>query len=112
MEIVRLLVNQAANLEHQNSMGNTPLLSAARNGHWDTVSLLLKHGAIIEQQDHEGRTPLDYALVLDGRGHDFVYLLVQAAGQQGYISLLTRTLYLDRNQRLKRRRVGEFEMGD
>ncbi len=97
-EIVRLLLDWGANLEHQDFTGCTPLMLAARNGHcWETVRLLLGCGANIEQQDFEGRTPLECALIIDGGGHDTVYLLVQAAAQQDTASLVLRRLHWDYN---------------
>ncbi len=54
-------------------------------------------GANLEHQDKEGRMPLDYALELEGEGHDLVYLLVHAVGQQGCVSLLLRTLRKGQN---------------
>ncbi len=70
-------------------MGDTPLLKAARNGHWGTALLLVDQGANIAQQSHDGGTVLDYVLQQDGRDHsDLVYRLVKAVGQQGNVSLL------------------------
>jgi hypothetical protein len=34
---------------------------AARNGHVETAKMLIDHGAILEQQDMRGNTPLEWA---------------------------------------------------
>jgi ankyrin repeat protein len=96
-EIVRLLVERGANLDHQSNNGATPLCMASQQGHLETARLLLDNGAIIDRQNHEGGTPLDYALKRGGGAHDIVFVLVQAAARQGYVSLLKRVLLSNQN---------------
>jgi hypothetical protein len=99
-------------MEHHDNNGQTPLCMASQEGHFKTVQHLLDHSANIEHEDHEGRTPLEYALLRDGGGPDIVHLLVQAAGQQGNVSLLQNTLSSYHNRRSKRRRIGDMELGN
>jgi ankyrin repeat protein len=42
---VKLLLEKGADVESKNSIGQTPLLSAAWNGHEAVVKLLLEKGA-------------------------------------------------------------------
>ena len=55
----------------------SPLVMACRNGHSKVASLLLQHGADVEQPDSSGNTPLHYAAAY-GWG-DCIDLLVNDA---------------------------------
>ena len=46
------------NINSQDKHGNTPLHLAAITGHIETVKILLNHGAMVDQQDLGGRSPL------------------------------------------------------
>ncbi len=60
-ELQRLLEGDRALATLKNSHGTTPLHWAARNGHVESVHLLLEYDASIDAQDNIGCTPLWYA---------------------------------------------------
>ncbi len=74
-ETVRFLVDQGAKCGTSGREWMDSYRPCCRS-HLEIARVLLKRGAIIVQQDHEGRTPVDFALVLDVGGHDIAYLLV------------------------------------
>jgi hypothetical protein len=61
LEIVRLLVERGAYLEHQDKYGRTPLMYAVYGGHLETVRLLVDQGANLNHQGKDGTTPLHIA---------------------------------------------------
>jgi hypothetical protein len=63
-DIVRILLDAGANIEHKNDQGENALISAAQEGHIDTVKLLLEAGADINQSNSDGETSLDLAIRL------------------------------------------------
>lgn len=68
-ELVELLINHGANLEHRDKKGCTPLILAASAGHAVTVAILLDHGSDIEaQSDRTKDTAL--SLACSGGRHD------------------------------------------
>ena len=58
-DIVELLLESGANVNHRNKAGNTPLLEACSQGHVDSARMLLDRGADI---DTPTETTLDSAL--------------------------------------------------
>ena len=61
-ELVELLINHGANIEHKDKKGCTPLILAASAGHAITVAILLDHNADIEaQSDRTKDTALSLA---------------------------------------------------
>ena len=60
-DIVRMLLDAGANIEHKNDQGENALISAAQEGHIDTVKLLLDAGADVNQSNTDGETALDLA---------------------------------------------------
>ncbi|EHK18147.1 uncharacterized protein TRIVIDRAFT_159440 [Trichoderma virens Gv29-8] len=73
--IVKVLVENGADIEAKDSMGRTPLSQAAENGHEAIVKLLVEKGADIEAKDLFGQTPLSQAAE---NGHEaIVKLLVE-----------------------------------
>ena len=58
-DIVELLLESGANVNHRNKAGNTPLLEACSQGHVDDARMLLDHGVDI---DTPTETTLDSAL--------------------------------------------------
>ncbi|WP_338966784.1 ankyrin repeat domain-containing protein [Spiroplasma endosymbiont of Lonchoptera lutea] len=58
LDIVKLLLENGANINLQNNNGNNALITAVENGHTDIVKLLLKNGADINHQNKFGITPL------------------------------------------------------
>ena len=59
-EVVRLLINEGAELDQQTSDGFTALIMASQFGHTDVVKLLLDSGANPEIFSREGKTAVDY----------------------------------------------------
>jgi len=58
-DIARLLVDNGAEANVQNSSGQTPLHYSCKNGDAVLVSLLLEHGADETSLDQDGKLPLD-----------------------------------------------------
>ena len=71
--MVKLLLENGAELEKEDKNGQTPLSWAAENGHEAIVKLLLKNGAEVEKEDINGRKPLWWAA---GNGHKAVVQLL------------------------------------
>ena len=63
-DIVRMLLDAGANIEHKNDQGENALISAVQEGHIDTVKLLLDAGADINQANSDGETALELAIRL------------------------------------------------
>ena len=61
-DIVELLLESGANVNHRNKAGNTPLLEACSQGHVDAAHMLLGRGADIY-------TPTETTLDVLSRGH-------------------------------------------
>jgi len=76
-EISELLITKGADVNAINSVGDTPLHSAARAGHKDIVELLIAKGADVNAKDNQGRTPLWWA---NHRGHKKIVELVRKHG--------------------------------
>lgn len=60
-DIVRLLVNNGAEVNVTQQAGATPLHSAAQNGNTELLILLLEHGASVEIRMEGGKLPADLA---------------------------------------------------
>lgn len=58
IEVVRYLLRQGADVNHQAACGWTPLFRSVRWGHIAVVSLLLERGARVALADNVGLTPL------------------------------------------------------
>ena len=63
--LVKMLLDKGANTNEVDRKGLTPLMYAAMNGHVDTVRQLLKHGALPETKNKDGKTALDLAVEKD-----------------------------------------------
>ncbi|KAJ6037202.1 ankyrin repeat-containing protein [Penicillium herquei] len=61
LEMVKLLLNNGANMELLGETGRAPLHIASRDGQIGIVRLLLEHGANVYARDQDGETPLMYA---------------------------------------------------
>ncbi|OWZ00838.1 TKL protein kinase [Phytophthora megakarya] len=61
LEIVRLLVDHAANVNVTDSENQTPLMKASYRGHEEIVRLLLDNGAAVDITNNSGRTAAEIA---------------------------------------------------
>ena len=52
-EIVKILLDQGANIEDHNENGHTPLMEAASSGHVNIAKILLEKGAGINTHSNE-----------------------------------------------------------
>ena len=78
-EVVKLLLEEGAELESKDNDHRTPLSWASANGHEAVVKLLLEQGAELESKDNEGRTPL---LRAAERGHKAAVMLLIEKGAE------------------------------
>jgi ankyrin repeat protein len=79
-ESVAALLERGADIELGNSEGWTALFEAADKGHVETVSLLLKQGALPTVVDSSGSSPADYAR---SRGYQQIVDLLESAKAPG-----------------------------
>ena len=63
--MVGLLLEKGANVDAVNINGQKPLIYAIRLTHLQSIQLLLHHGADINHQDSEGKTPSGGLLAKD-----------------------------------------------
>lgn len=61
IEVVKLLLEQGADVNRHNEGGETPLHYAARNGHVEVMEILLDHGADVTAKGTGCGTPLQWA---------------------------------------------------
>lgn len=54
----KLVLEEGADIEQRNVMGETPLIRAAHNGHFQTVKFLVEHGADVNAVDMVGQCSL------------------------------------------------------
>ena len=74
-DIVRLLLENGADVNLQNETGESALLFAVEKGNLDISRLLLEHGAKVDLEDNFGLTPL--ILATRKRNLDLVRLLLE-----------------------------------
>ncbi len=55
---MKLLISNGANVNDRSSLGDTPLMIEAKNGHLEVVQLLISRGAKINAKNNYGMTPL------------------------------------------------------
>lgn len=60
-ELCQWLIENKAKVVSKDKYKRCPLTMAVRNGHSKVASLLLQHGADVEQADSSGNTPLHFA---------------------------------------------------
>ena len=75
-DIVEMLLQAGANIEHRNDQGETALISAAQEGHTEIVQMLLDAGSDVNQENADGETALDLAIRLKQK-KDVIDLLLQ-----------------------------------
>ena len=62
-DIVKMLLDEHADIDARNLKGNTALMAAAGEGRADVVRLLIDRGAAVLTRDHSDRTPLMWAAI-------------------------------------------------
>lgn len=77
-DIVKLLVENGADVNLANNHSSTPLHIVSQSGNKEIVAVLLENGADINGTDKEGKTPLIYSLA-DGRTEFTKFLLSKGA---------------------------------
>lgn len=78
IEVVKLLLDNSANLKAKRiSDGLTALIIAANKGHDDIVKLLIEMGADVNEKSHQGTTPYMTAY---SQGHEEVVKILRKAG--------------------------------
>lgn len=71
--MIKVLLENGADVNHPDFDGMTPLCLACMLGHKDTVQLLLQSKADVNHWDRHGRTPL---MLASANGHDNVVKLL------------------------------------
>ena len=61
-EILRCLIENGADVNGVNKVKHTPLMIAAKRGHINALTLLIKHGADVDLQDSDGYKALHFAV--------------------------------------------------
>lgn len=75
MKVLKTLLDNGANLNGEDKLGNTALLLASKNGHVKVVKELLKRRANVSHRDNEGKDIWNYAI--EEKGKDLLKILVQ-----------------------------------
>ena len=101
-DIVEILLEAGANIEHQNDQGETALIAAAQNGHTEIVQMLLDAGANRKQENADGETALDLTIKLRHK-KDLVDLLLENGAEASGIKKKRKTKTRRSKQKNKRR---------
>ena len=101
-DIVEMLLEAGANIEHRNDQGETALIAAAQNGHKEIVQMLLDAGANVNQENADGETALDLAIKLRHK-KDLVDLLLEHSAEASGIKKKRKTK-TRRNKRMNKKR--------
>lgn len=101
-DIVEMLLEAGANIEHRNDQGETALISAAQNGHKEIVQMLLDAGANVNQENADGETALDLTIKLRHK-KDLVDLLLEHGAEASGIKKKRKTKTRRNKKRNKRR---------
>ena len=89
LEVVKLLLDQGANLSTTNNSGRTPLYSACTKGHLEIVKILLDQGANLSTATNDGWTPLHSAC--DNRHLEIVRVLLSNSIDLGVTTMMGET---------------------
>jgi ankyrin repeat protein len=77
--VVKLLLENGADIAVPTNAGSTPLYTASSNRHIEVVKLLLENGADFTTPDTEGMTPI-YMASCDGHSEVVKLLIIKGAG--------------------------------
>lgn len=76
IDLVKLLIENGANINAKNALNFTPLMYAAKNNNWGMVKLLIDHSAGIDEKNDKGETAL---ILISFWGYsDIAQILIQA----------------------------------
>ncbi|KAH9957202.1 ankyrin repeat-containing domain protein, partial [Russula dissimulans] len=82
LKIMRLLLDQGADVDARDNDGRTPLHNSSTRGTVEGSRLFLEHGADIQAEDNKGKTPLQ--LVLENEHHEMAnFLLAMGTSRLG-----------------------------
>ena len=87
---IHYLVQSGAQINAPTEQGLAPLHYAALAGSWPLCKALLASGADPLLEDHQGKTPLDYAF--EGGDRDFILAFIDYTGPQLFEALLRGVL--------------------
>jgi ankyrin repeat protein len=97
IEIVKLLLEKGANINHKNCKNYTALIQASYNGHIEIVKLLLEKGANISEKTHYASTEIIFASVMGH--HEIVKILLNVGVSQfdktNYVNTFRDSCYND-----------------
>ena len=99
-DIVKMLLDAGANIEHKNDQGENALISAAQEGNINVVKILLDAGADVNQSNTDGETALDLAIRLKQK-KDLIDLLREKTG--GAMGIKKRSKRISKKKRKRRR---------
>ena len=99
-DIVKMLLDAGANIEHKNDQGENALISAAQEGNINVVKILLDAGADVNQSNTDGETALDLAIRLKQK-KELIDLLREKTG--GAMGIKKRSKRISKKKRKRRR---------
>lgn len=88
LEMLSLLIEAGANVNIQNSFGDTPLSECVGHNEPETVKLLIANGANPNSRDDEGSPPIFSAII--GRQTEIVRLLIENGADVNVVSTMPR----------------------
>ncbi len=68
IKVIRLLIDNGAQINTQNDLGETPLLIATYRGRQNIVQLLIENGVDVNIKDNDGISPLKEAIKMNYKG--------------------------------------------
>ncbi|MES1908751.1 MAG: hypothetical protein MHM6MM_001625 [Cercozoa sp. M6MM] len=92
-DVIRLLIEAGANVDHQNVKGVTPLIAAAMRGNTANIDTLIEHGASIHAESHKGDTALSLCV---WKNHaEAAQVLVERGANVKHVDSFGDTVLLD-----------------